>query len=83
MKAITLIRATNSYKLGQVKITKSDGGVYITAKKIRYPITCSDIITAANALGMMVYYTPEAFVSGKRTPAIFIGDQYEQKNPKP
>lgn len=79
MKASTLVKATNSYQLGHVKMAKTDGGVYVTAKNPKDPITCSDIIIAAHALGMAVYFTPEALVAGKQTPALFIGDQYEQK----
>ena len=79
MKASTLVKATNSYQLGHVKAYKTDMGVYVIAKKPNDPITCSDIIAAANALGMMVYYTPEALILGKQTPALFVGDQYEQK----
>ena len=68
-----------SYQLGQVNMTKTIWGAYVTAKKPNDPITCSDIVTAAFALGMTVYFTPEALVAGKQTPAMFIGDQYEQK----
>jgi hypothetical protein len=74
MKAITLVKATMSYKLGQVKMTKTNGGVLLTAGKDGDPITCSDIVTAASVIGMIVYFSNNT---------IFIGDQYEQKNPKP
>lgn len=79
MKAKTLVEATLSYQLGHINAYKAEGGVYVTAKNPKDPITCSDIVTAAFALGMTVYFTPEALVAGKQTPAMFIGDQYEQK----
>ena len=83
MKASTLVKATMSYKLGQVKAYKAKDGVYVTAINPKDPITCSDIVTAASVIGMIVYFIPEALVAGKQTPALFIGDQCEQKKTQP
>ena len=83
MKATTLVKATMSYQLGQVKMTKTIWGVYVTAKKPKEPISCTDIIMAAKALNMMVFFTAEAIVGGKQTPALAVYDQRIQKKKQP
>ena len=78
MKASTLVKATMSYKLGQVKIgLRTVDGVCLIPREDGDPIGCTDIITAAAALNMYAYFT-DRLIDGVRKPCLFVGDQYEQ-----
>lgn len=78
MKAITLIEATTSYQLGHVKIgIRTVDGVCLIPREDGDPIGCTDVITAASALNMSVYFT-DRLIGGVRKPCLFVGDQYEQ-----
>lgn len=80
MKAITLIEATTSYQLGHVKIgLRTVDGVCLIPREDGDPIGCTDIITAAAALNMSVYFT-DRLIDGEKRPCLFVGDQYELKN---
>jgi hypothetical protein len=77
MKAVTLIEATTSYQLGHVKIGLSTVcGVCLIPREVGDPIGCTDVITAAAALNMPVYFT-DRLIDGVRKPCLFVGDQYE------
>lgn len=79
MKAKTLVEATLSYQLGHVRMSDTNDGVLLTAGKDGDPIGATDVITAAAALQMSVYFTYRR-IDGVEKLCLFVGDQYELKN---